>query len=289
MKSINLTSFHRRIKISQLLPVIVLATSYSVTLLAATSIRSQSFSLDIARATSQFNKGIEIINGAVKINASSLLKKNISLKNGADSVEVMQLSGSPVKVVITETAQNRITTIVANDVKFMPTAGILEIQQNTKLSIVVNGAQRTTIKAVSMRIVLLNNKISTIDASGSPLTYQLKPAEGEFINSTARKLFINNQNQQVILFDAQVIQSGNKLQAGEIIVDSKTGNLSASAGGVQKPSFSIDIDNLDAPPEKPNTIDEQKLKPVPTSTSSKNMDQSTPVKLDKKTQQGQKK
>lgn len=210
------------------------------------TIKSQSFSLDLSNESAQFSKDIEIISGPVKINAATLNKKKSSLKNGLKIVEVMQLSGTPVKIIIQEKSKNQYTTLFAHKVKFIPSEGILEIRQDAKLSIHVGQVKKTHIEADQINILLKDNLIISIAASGQPLKYQLQPQTGEKISSTAKRLTINKLTEQVNLYQAEVKQGGDKFQAGEIIVDGKTGNFSANAGNSQTPSISIDLDKLKA-------------------------------------------
>ncbi len=234
------------------------------------TIKSQSLSLNLKNETAQFSKGIEIISGTVTINAATLLKKNLSLNNSRGNVEVMQLSGTPVKILIQEKIKNQNTTLFAYRVKFIPSEGILEIKQHATLSINVGRKEKTHIEADHIALLLKDNLIVSISASGKPLKYQLQPESGEKITSTAIKLNINKQTEQVNLYQAEVKQGGDKFQAGEIILDGKTGNFSANAGDAQTPSISIDLDKLKQSGELKKPVSDIKTLLIPTTNTENN-------------------
>ncbi len=239
----------------------------------ALTIQSQSFDLDLNRETARFSKGIEIISGPVKINAASLIKKKISPGKHDKIIEVMQLSGNPVKVIIQEKLKHQLTTLFARKVKFIPSEGRLTISQQAKLSINVGRIEQTRIEANQIKLALKDNKITRITATGKPLKYQLQPESGKKITSTAKKLHIDKMSEQVFLYQAEVRQGGDKFQAGEIIIDGKTGNFSASAGDAKTPSISIDLKNLPAANSLMKPVSDIGARLSPASTKENNIEQ----------------
>ncbi len=280
MKNLRLNSFYNYKQCGMIFLLFFFAFSNNVELLAANNkqnikqqpltIKSQSLSLNLKNETAQFSKGIEIISGTVTINAATLIKKNLSLNNSRGNVEVMQLSGTPVKILIQEKIKNQNTTLFAYRVKFIPSEGILEIKQHATLSINVGRKEKTHIEADHIALLLKDNLIVSISASGKPLKYQLQPESGEKITSTAIKLNINKQTEQVNLYQAEVKQGGDKFQAGEIILDGKTGNFSANAGDAQTPSISIDLDKLKQSGELKKPVSDIKTLLIPTTNTENN-------------------
>lgn len=214
----------------------------------ALTIKSQTATFNLNKQFTEFNKGIEIVRGAVSIHSRNLIKKNISQGGSNKTFEEMLLSGNPVKVNIADSKNHRHTFIQAFHVRYIPEKGYLEIQQDAKLEIKENNKLHTQITAHRIEIKIQNNSIQSIRAQGESVQrqvhYQLMPENGESIHSLADHLQLQYQDQKAHLYKARITQGDNKIQAGEIIVDGNTGNFQATSDEEFKPSISIDLNSI---------------------------------------------
>jgi len=213
-----------------------------------TVIKSQSATINLEKQFTEFNKGIEIIRSSVIIHSQNLIKRNINQSDSKKTIEEMLLSGNPVSVTINDKSNHRVTMINAFHVRFIPETGFLEIQQDAKLKVIENKKKLSEISAHRIEITLLEDKIKTIIADGEsknrPLIYDLYPENADHIHSLAQHLKISYPEEKAHLFNAKITQGDNRFQAGEITVDSATGNFEANGSESQKPSISIDLKTL---------------------------------------------